>query len=252
MIELEERGVVTLLRMIAGKGNSLNLEFTQALDECLQTLERGPTKAVVLTGHGAVFGAGVDLPALVSGGPDYVRRFVPRMVAVFERLVTFSKPLVAAVNGHAIAGGTIIMLACDQRILARGKARVGLTEIRVGVEFPSWALEIARFTTPPEHLATLILTGRTWLPEEALARGLVDELVDADRLIERACDVASELAAIPSAVYAATKRALRKPLCDSARQLTAAEGSALVETWCATETLQSVADFAARHIGRKS
>ncbi len=95
------------------------------------------------------------------------------------------------------------------------------------------ALEIARFATPPEHLASLILTGRTWPPEEALARGLVDELVDADRLIERACDVASGLSAIPSAVYAATKRALRKPLCDSARQLTAAEGSALVEMWCA-------------------
>lgn len=138
MIELEERGVVTLLRMVAGKGNALNLEFTQALDECLQSLERGPTKAVVLTGQGAVFGAGVDLPALVSGGPDYVRRFVPQMVAGFERLVTFSKPLVAAVNGHAIAGGAILMLACDQRILTRGKARVGLTEIRVGVEFPSW------------------------------------------------------------------------------------------------------------------
>src|SRR6202041_2558922 len=122
-------------------------------------LERGPAKAVVLTGHGSVFGAGVDLPALVSGGPDYVRRFVPAMVAGFERLVSFSKPLVAAINGHAIAGGTIMLLACDQRILAKGNARIGLTEIRVGVEFPAWALEIARFLTPPEHLATLILTG---------------------------------------------------------------------------------------------
>src|SRR5579872_3498509 len=115
MIELEERGVVTILRMAAGKGNALNLEFLQALDESLQSLERGPAKAVVLTGHGPVFGAGVDLPALVSGGPDYVRRFVPQMIAGFERLVTFSKPLVAAVNGHAIAGGTILMLGCDQR-----------------------------------------------------------------------------------------------------------------------------------------
>ncbi len=128
MIELEERGAVTILRMVAGKGNALNLEFTQALDECVQKLERSPAKAVVLTGHGSVFGAGVDLPALVSGGPDYVRRFVPVMVAGFERLVTFPKPLVAAVNGHAIAGGAIIMLACDQKILAKGKARVGLTE----------------------------------------------------------------------------------------------------------------------------
>ena len=251
MIELEERGVVTILRMVAGKGNALNLEFTQALDERAQELERGPAKAVVLTGQGSVFGAGVDLPALVSGGPDYVRRFVPVMVATFERLASFSKPLVAAVNGHAIAGGAIIMLACDQRILARGNARLGLTEIRVGVEFPAWALEIARFTTPAEHLATLILTGRTWPPEEALARGLVDELVDADRLIERACDVATELAAIPAAAYAANKRALRRPLLETARRVTGLEGAALVEKWCDPETLRHVADFTARHIGRR-
>jgi enoyl-CoA hydratase len=252
MIELEERGAVTILRMVAGKGNALNLEFTQALDACMQELERGPARAVVLTGHGSMFGAGVDLPALVSGGPDYVRRFVPAMVAGFERLVSFSKPLVAAVNGHAIAGGAIIMLACDQRILTRGKARVGLTEIRVGVEFPSWALEIARFTTPAQHLSTLILTGRTWLPEEALARGLVDELVDADRLLERACEVAAELAAIPAVTYAANKRALRRPLVETAQRLTALEGAALVEKWCAPETLQAVAEFAALHIGRRS
>jgi enoyl-CoA hydratase len=252
MIELEERGGITILRMAAGKGNALSLAFTQTLDDCVQQLERGPAKAVVLTGHGSVFGAGVDLPALVSGGPEYVRRFVPAMVAGFERLVSFSKPLVAAVNGHALAGGAILMLACDQRILAKGRARVGLTEIRVGVEFPAWALEVARFATPPEHLSTLILTGRTWLPEESLARGLVDELVDPARLIERACEVAAELAAIPAAAYAANKRALRRPLVETARHLTATEGAAIVEKWCAPETLQAVADFAARNIGRKS
>lgn len=252
MIELEERGGVTILRMVAGKGNALNLEFTHALDEALQQLEHGPAKAVVLTGHGGVFSAGVDLPALVSGGPTYVRRFVPVMVAGFERLATFSKPLVAAVNGHAIAGGAIILLACDQRIAANGRGRIGLSEIRVGVEFPSWALEIARFFTPPEHLSTLILTGRTWPPEEALARGLVDELVDAERLLERACEVAGELAAIPPVTYAATKASLRRPLVDVARHLTATEGASLVEKWCAPQTLQAVADFAARNIGRRA
>ena len=67
MIELEEHGTVTLLRMAAGSGNALNLEFTQALDACLQRLERGPAKAVVLTGMGKMFGAGVDLPARDDG-----------------------------------------------------------------------------------------------------------------------------------------------------------------------------------------
>src|SRR5262249_5994588 len=133
MIEWEERGVVAILRLARGKGNALNLEFTEALMEALDRLERSTARAAVLTGQGSVFGAGVDLPTLVAGGADYVRRFVPLLGRLFERLATFPRPLVAAVNGHAIAGGAMLMLACDQRLLARGTARVGLTEIRVGV-----------------------------------------------------------------------------------------------------------------------
>src|SRR6185295_12866499 len=122
MIELEERGPVTILRMARGKGNSLDLEFSGRLDEALRDIEKGPARAAVITGQGSVFGAGVDLQAILTGGRDYVRSFVAQMGPAFERLAVFPKPLVAAVNGHAIAGGAIIMFACDQRILARGSA----------------------------------------------------------------------------------------------------------------------------------
>lgn len=193
MLELENRGDVTILRMARGKGNAINLEFLAALSEALEAIGSSPARAAVITGQGSAFGAGVDLPELVAGGESYVRQFIPRMTEAFRRLATFPKPLVAAVNGHAIAGGAIIMLACDQRILARGTARIGLTEVQVGVQFPAWALEIARYTTPREHFATLILTGRTWQPEDALSRGLVDELVEPDQLLDRAVAVAHEL-----------------------------------------------------------
>ena len=251
MIEWEERGAVTVLRMARGKGNALNLELVGALYDALDRFDRSEARAAVLTGQGNVFGAGVDLPALVEGGPEYVRQFVPRLGRAFERLATFPKPLVAAVNGHAIAGGAIIMLGCDQRLLARGTARVGLTEIRVGVEFPAWALELARFATPPQHFPTLICTGRTWPPEEALARGLVDELVEPERLLERACAVAEELAAIPAATFAATKLAVRRPMIEAARSQAALTDEALLERWCAPETLRQVAAFAAQTIKRR-
>lgn len=250
MIRLEERGAVTILHMERGKGNALNLEFVEALVAAFEQLEQSPTRAVVLTGQRSVFGAGVDLPALVAGGPDYVRQFVPLMQRAFEELVTFPKPLVAAVNGHAIAGGAILMLACDQRILAQGPARVGLTEVLVGVVFPAWPLEIARFATPPEHFQTLILTGRTWLPDEALARGLVDELVEPAELLERACAVADELAAIPAATYAATKLAVRRPLIEAARRDAELRDPAILEQWCSPEVLAQIGKFAAQTIKR--
>jgi enoyl-CoA hydratase len=251
MIEFEDRGVVTILRMVRGHGNALNIEFTTALLQALDRLERGGARAGIITGQGNMFGAGVDLHEAVEGGPDYIRRFVPIMQRGFERLARFPKPLVAAVNGHAIAGGAIIMLACDQRLLARGTARVGLTEVRVGVEFPAWALEIARFATPKEHFSTLICTGRTWQPEEALARGLVDELVESERLLERAVEVAEELAAIPPTTFTATKLAVRRPMIEAAQSQAALTHAALLDRWCAPATIRQIAEFAKQAIQRR-
>jgi enoyl-CoA hydratase len=251
MIEIENRGLITIVRMARGKGNALNLELATALLETLDRIEHGEARAGVITGQGNVFCAGVDLPALVEGGPDYIRRFVPVLLRGFERLATFPKPLVAAVNGHAIAGGGIIMLGCDQRILARGKAQVGLTEIRVGVVFPAWALEMARFATPAQHFSTLIETGRTWPPDEALARGLVDEVVEPEKLIDRACEVANELAAIPPAAFTATKLAVRRPMIEAARLRAAQTDAAVLEYWCAPETLRAVAEFTERTLKRR-
>jgi enoyl-CoA hydratase len=107
MIIFEDRAGVTIVRMVRGKGNALNLELLAALVDALDRLERSSADAGVLTGQGNVFCAGVDLPALVEGGADYVRQFVPLLQRWAKRLATFPKPVIAAVNGHAIAGGAV-------------------------------------------------------------------------------------------------------------------------------------------------
>jgi enoyl-CoA hydratase len=251
MIEYLEDGPVTTLRLARGKGNALNVDLVTALADSLDRLEKSPARAGIITGQGSVFGAGVDLLALVEGGPDYVRQFVPHMARLFDRLMTFPKPLVAAVNGHAIAGGAIIMMACDQRLLARGTARIGLTEVLVGVLFPARALEIVRFATPPQHFPTAILTGRTWLPEDAFRLGLVNELVEPERLLERAREVANEMGAIRPDVFATTKLAVRRPLIEAAREQAEKTDAAVLKHWTSPETLRGVAKFAEQAIKRK-
>jgi enoyl-CoA hydratase len=251
MIVTENMGDVSILRMARGKGNALNLDLVEAMAEALDALARGGARAGIITGEGSVFGAGVDLPALVAGGASYARQFIPRMLDVFKRLATFPKPLVAAVNGHAIAGGAIIMLACDQRLLAHGTARIGLTEIQVGVLFPSWALEVARYTTPREHFSTLICTGRTWQPAEALARGLVDELVEPERLPARALEVARELAGLSPSAFAATKLAVRRPMIEAAERQSAGD-AAIIDYWCSSEALAQIGAFVERTIKRRA
>ncbi len=251
MIEIEQQGAVAIVRVQRGKGNALNFDLLQAFDDCLAKLEASETRSVVVTGEGKVFGAGVDLPELVAGGESYVRKFVPLMSKVFERLARFPKPMIAAVNGHAIAGGGILVLACDQRIMARGSARIGLTEIQVGVPFPAWALEIARFAIPPEHFQTVILTGRTWTADDALARGLVDEVIEPERLMDRAIEVAREMSNLLPDTYATTKLAVRRPLFEAVDRSLAGE-AAIMETWSSPGVLNQMKAFVERTIKRKS
>ncbi len=136
MIELTRRGGVAILRMAHGKANALDLEFCDALTRQLDECRQSPDRAIVLTGTGRMFSAGVDLLRLVDGGAVYVREFLPAVCRTFEALFSLMKPVVAAINGHAIAGGCVIACAADYRMMAREPGRIGISELLVGVPFP--------------------------------------------------------------------------------------------------------------------
>ena len=175
MITTETRGRVTVVRMAHGKVNAFDPELMGSLIDRLEALEKADTAALVLTGTGGVFSAGVDLRGLTAGGPDYVKKLLPLLGGAFSKAFTFPKPVVAAVNGHAIAGGCVLACACDYRIMADGGGRIGTPELSVGVPFPSMALEILRLTVPAHRLQALIYRGLTCTPDEAVDNGLVDE-----------------------------------------------------------------------------
>lgn len=252
MIQEEQHGEIALLRMSRGKGNALSTEFLEALIDMVDRLEKGPARAAVLTGERTVFSAGVDLPALLAGSVDDTRRFLEILVRFFHRLAVCEKPIVAAVNGHAIAGGCIIMLACDYRVAARlSKAKIGVTELLVGVPFPAWPLEIVRFAVPPQHFQALVYTGMTVNPDEALARGMVDEVVEADALLERALEMARLLAAVPAATFKLSKGAMRQPLCEAVARTSRLYDADAMRAWQQPETLAHIRQFVERTIGRK-
>jgi enoyl-CoA hydratase/carnithine racemase len=236
--------------MVRGKGNSLSTEFLDVLISALDAEEASYAAAIVLTGEGRTFSAGVDLPAVVAGGADYLRAFLPALGKFLQRLTLFPKPVVAAVNGHAIAGGAIGMLACDYRLLARGRARIGLTELLVGVAFPTWPVEIARHFIPREHFQSLIYTGRTVLPDESLAMGLVDELIEPAELLDRACAVAKQLGEVPSATFRFTKEQLRRPLIEAVERRAAIDDLHAAAIWSSPEALRKIDEFVRRTIGR--
>ena len=212
MIKRTDRVSTAVLEMCHAPVNALDTQFSLALAEELgAALDDPAVKGVVLTGTGAVFCAGVDLLALLSGGATELPGFLDALDRLFRVLRGAAKPMVACVNGHAIAGGCVLALGCDYRVLAGGGAKIGLPELRVGVPFPSTALEIVRAAVPRRHVREVVLLGALYGPEAALARGLADELAPETDALPRSLEVARCLAEIPESTYRLTKRALSDP-----------------------------------------
>lgn len=212
MFACETHGTVAVLRLEHGKVNAMDVALCDALTRQLAVLADDACAAVVITGTGHSFSAGVDLAQLAQGGADYVARFLPVMDAFFSALLTFPKPLVAALNGHAIAGGCIIANGCDHVVMAEGAGRIGVTELAVGVPFPMLPMEIFRARVSERDARDLVCSARTVLPPEALALGLVDEIVPAAEVVTRAIAVATRLSAIPAVSFALTKRQFVAPI----------------------------------------
>jgi enoyl-CoA hydratase/carnithine racemase len=233
-------GILTL-RLEHGKANALDLELTRALTEAVDRLDRDDrVHGAVLSGTGHIFCAGVDLYRLLEGGAAYARDYVPCLAEAFHRLFACTKPVVAAVNGHAIAGGCVLAAACDYRLMAAGAARIGVPELRVGVPFPLVAIEILRFATSTAHLQELVYQGTTYATAEAYERGLVDEVVALDILMERAVAVAERLGTDAVARFRLTKRQLRAPTLAAIAAHASETDGAVMEVWQRPETLAAI------------
>lgn len=206
---------------------------------------------MVLTGSGSIFSAGVDLFQVLEGGEAYLAQFLPKLSGSLRRLLTLGRPVVAAVNGHAIAGGCVLACACVRRLMADAAGKIGLTELLVGVPFQLAALETMRELVPAHRVQDIVYRGLTLPPPEALAAGLVDELVPPESLLERSCEVARELGRIPADAFALTKRHLRRPLLERIDRYGADVDPEVLEQWSRPETLGTIRAFLERTVGRK-
>jgi enoyl-CoA hydratase len=242
---------VAVLRIEHGKANAIDLDLFDALDARLSELESSPAVAAVLTGTGGIFSAGVDLFKVRAGGRDYLETCLPRLSTSLTRLFDFPLPVVAAVNGHAIAGGLILALACDYRVMAEGAGKVGLTELLVGVPFPAAPLEIVRFQVPARKARDLVFSGRTLPAEEALALGLVDELAPAASVVARAVAAARRYSAIPRRAFAATKRHFRAPAVAAIRRYEREHDPEVLAEWSRPETLERIGEFLEKTVGKR-
>jgi enoyl-CoA hydratase/carnithine racemase len=195
--------MITVTMSAPGK-NALNLELMNRLVEQFGAAGGEP---VFLCGAGDTFSAGLNLKEVVALDQPGMEAFLGALERMVEAIFDYPGPTIAWINGHAIAGGCIVAMACDHRVAVAGDGvRIGLNEVPLGLQFPPKTWRMVRHRVPAHTIERVVLEGALHAPEAALALGLVDRLA-ADEAEARAW--AEGIAASPRDAYVATKRALR-------------------------------------------
>jgi enoyl-CoA hydratase len=231
---------IAVLRLAHGKVNALDVELLEAIVVAFGEVADAP--AVVLTGAGSSFSAGVDLPRILTSSATEIEYFLDALSRALLTVFTHPRPVLAAVNGHAIAGGCVLAVSADVRLMSGGS--MGLTELDVGVAFPTAALEIARHAAG-SRVQSLILSGRLIDPAEAVEVGFIDWVVDPDELLDAAITEARSLGNIPAETYETTKRQLHAPAMAAIAREYEIYDARVSQTWTSDSGRVAISSFVA-------
>lgn len=236
-IQIERVGQIAMLRIDRPPANAIDLELADEFATALESIETSDDiNALIVTGAGNCFSAGLDLKVVPTYNRERQQAMVMHLNRLFGGLYGLPLPTIAAVNGHAIAGGVILTLGCDYRIGAEGDYKLGLAEMRVGVPFPVAAMAIVRSELSHPAARTMVLTARNYNPADAVSMGVLDELQSPGRLLPRAIEVAQEMAALPHSIYGRIKRQMRSAALAQIDDAISNRNEPMLDSWLSTET----------------
>ena len=228
---------VAEVRLERGKVNALNEEVVDDLADCFRRLARDPgVGSVVLTGTGKFFSFGFDIPAFLGHPKGAFLAYLRKFAALYRDLFAYPKPLVAALNGHAVAGGCMLAVACDVRLMAAGKGKIALNEIAFGSSLFAGSVEMLRYCVGSRNTERIALSGTMYAPEEALALGLVDAVLPEADLLPAAREAARMHGAKDPAAFRSVKMLLRGPTLEEMARWEEASLREFVEIWYSERT----------------
>jgi enoyl-CoA hydratase len=234
--KIDETLLITIDRLPV---NALDLDAIAALERAFAAATGDvPRDGVVLTGGGQVFSAGVDTRAFANYSRDQRHAMVRAITRMVARLIAIPAPVVAAINGHALGGGFVLMLACDYRIAVDNEAaKLGMTEAQAGIPFPAGPLEVMRHELSPELLRRLTLTSAVLNARELLEARVLDSLCAVEDLKLRSITLAKSLAAQPG--FRAVKRQIRGGLVERVADLAWAGQDTFLDEFGCSRTCRS-------------
>ena len=235
-VTIENHGEVAVMRMNHGKVNALDVDLLIALREAFESVDS--SLAVVLTGNDRAFSAGLDLRALLAAEATYSDSLLRELVRTSLTIFNHERPVIAAVNGPAIAGGAILALAADQRLMSHGV--IGLPELHVGVPFPPALIEISRHVMG-HQLQQHLLGGAAVDPQSALAINMIDEIIETEHLLDVAVARAQRLAEVPLVTYSLVKSQLHAPALALISAVPTDRDSQVADAWRSAAVREGIA-----------
>ncbi len=231
-----DEGLVEV-RLERGKVNALNEEVVDELAECFRRLAADDAvRSVILTGTGKFFSFGFDIPGFLGHSKETFLGYLRKFAGLYRELFGHPKPVVAALNGHAVAGGCMLALACDVRLMAAGKAKIALNEIAFGSSLFAGSVEMLRYTVGGRNAQQVAYSGTMFEPKEALGIGLIDRVVPEVELLAAAREVAGVHGAKDPAAFRSVKMLLRGPVLEEMERREEASLREFADIWYSERT----------------
>ena len=245
-----DRGILEL-RLARPPVNALNPELVATLKQAVERAPAGGAEALVLSGSPGLFSAGLDIPALLQLDRATMRAFWNDFFGVCAALARSPVPVIAAVTGHSPAGGAVLAIFCDYRVMARGEFRIGLNEVQVGLTVPDCIQAALRRLVGTYRAERLLVAGAMLDAEEALAAGLVDELTDIDHVVTRALAWLEPLLQLPRQAMLATRGMARADLARLFADPASLPVEEFLDGWFAAEAQTTLRALVARLRSKK-
>lgn len=243
-LNVSQEDNIATITLCRGKVNPLNEPVIDEIISCFQGLENDPAVgAIIWVGAGKFFSFGLDIPEFLSYSKEAFSSFLTKFTELYTRLYLFPKPIVAALNGHTVAGGCILALACDYRIMAAGKAKISLNEIGFGSTIFAGSVEMLAGVVGQRNAELMLLTGAMFSAPEAQSLGLIDALAEEAELLAQAGKIARDFADKDPIAFQSLKNLLRKP---RAEKMHAREPDSIrefVDIWYSEQTWNNLQEI---------
>jgi enoyl-CoA hydratase/carnithine racemase len=236
-VEISKDNGIATLALNRGKVNAINLEMVHQITDGFRELEgEGSIKSVIFTGSGKFFSFGFDIPELLEYSREELITFLTDFTGLYTYIYLFPRPVIGTLNGHTIAGGCMLALACDIRIMVSGNAKIALNEVNIGASLFAGSVEMLRATVSGRAVNEIVLGGQMYKAEEALKLGLIDKISTEERVIEDARELAREYAAKNPAAFKSIKMLVRRPVADLMVRREKDSIDEFADIWCSEES----------------